>query len=173
MEFVPQTRIVLVMIRWETRLEQLQRDDRLPIVVTIFVLLLLLYAVWQTAMVFLDMPFAKKIAATPARAAAISTPVLADLHLFGVYAGNLDALPDTRLQLSLEGTVITTIHPGFSRAMIASADQPAKVYRAGDTLPDNVTITRIATNYVVIDNNGALEKIPLPVEQLSLINLNE
>jgi general secretion pathway protein C len=56
--------------------------------------------------------------------------------------------------------------PKQSRALIAAPNMPAKVYQVGDTLPGNATIERIAKEYVVINDNGTLEKLALPIKTL-------
>ena len=154
-----------VMMQWQTQLDQLRRDHRVPITLTALFALLLLWAVSD---------FIGTFTAHNLNMTAIKTTIapehlqnLADLHLFGVYASNLDALPTTQLQLTLEGTIVILEAPAQSRALIASPNAPTKVYQVGDALPGNATITRIAKQYVVVDDNGMLEKLVLPIQTVT------
>lgn len=153
------------MTQWQTQLDQLRRDHRVPIALAALFALLLLWAVSDFINTFtahnLNMTTTKTIIAPE------HLQNLADLHLFGIYASNLDALPTTQLQLTLEGTIVILDTPAQSRALIASPNAPAKVYRTGDTLPGNTTITRIAKEYVVLNDNGALEKLALPIQTVT------
>src|SRR3989338_9014703 len=153
------------MTQWRTQLEQLHKDHRVPVMLTVLFALLLLLAIWDcfhTITQHHRTMTAQKITIAPEH-----LQNLADLHLFGVYASNLDALPTTQLQLTLEGTIVILEAPAQSRALIASPNAPAKVYRAGDALPGNATITRIAKEYVVVDDNGMLEKLVLPIQTVT------
>lgn len=86
------------------------------------------------------------------------------VHLFGRYAANLDTLPHTTLPFTLEGTVVEMGNPALSHAMIKTAAQHTKVYRVGDALPNNIIISQITKEYVILNNNGQLEKLPLPIQ---------
>lgn len=146
---------------WQTQLNQLRQDHRVPMVLTAFFAILLLMTIGNTV-ITLTAHHAKisRIKAQPVEPLAN----IADLHLFGVYSANLDNLPTTQLQLTLEGTVVSLEAPAQSYALITAPSQPAKVYKVGDTLPGNATVTRIAKHYVVLDDNGTLEKLALPIE---------
>lgn len=149
---------------WQTQLNQLRQDHRVPMVLTAFFAILLLMTVGNTIIT---------LTAHHAKAALTKTqPIeplanIADLHLFGVYSANLDNVPTTQLQLTLEGTVVSIEAPAQSYAMITAPNQSAKVYKVGDTLPGNATVTRIAKHYVVLDDNGTLEKLALPIETIT------
>lgn len=146
---------------WQKQFNQLRQDHRVPMVLTAFFAMLLLITVANT-LITLTAHHAK-IALTKTQ------PIeplanIADLHLFGVYSANLDNLPTSQLQLTLEGTIVSLETPAQSYALITTPSQPAKVYKVGDTLPGNATVTRIAKHYVVVDDNGTLEKLALPIE---------
>ncbi len=83
-------------------------------------------------------------------------------HLFGKYGVTDSAiLPVTSLQIRLVGVIKATPEK-FSRVMISEANQPAKVYLVGDTLPSSgVTVYAITVEGVVLNNSGRLEKLPL------------
>ncbi|OGT43512.1 MAG: hypothetical protein A3F13_00220 [Gammaproteobacteria bacterium RIFCSPHIGHO2_12_FULL_40_19] len=152
------------MVQWQTQLEQLRKDDRVPIVLTVLFALLLLLAIWESISTITQ--HHQKITALKTMAPTVPLQNLANLHLFGVYASNLENLPTTQLQFTLEGTIVFLDVPTESRALIASPNTPAKVYKVGDILPGNATITRIAKHYVVVDDNGILEKLVLPIHAL-------
>ncbi|GEM_PF-5509804 len=151
-------------ITWQAQLNHLRQDHRVPMVLTAFFAFLLLITIGNTVIT---------LTAHHAKTALTKTqpieplPNIADLHLFGVYSANLDNLPSTQLQLTLEGTVVSNEAPAQSYAMISAPNQPTKVYKVGDTLPGNATITRIAKHYVVLDDNGTLEKLALPIETIT------
>ena len=147
------------MTQWQMQLEQYRRDHRTPLVITALLGVLLLLAVWQFAQTFISAPVT-----TTSMTQAVPEKLqnLADLHLFGVFAAT-DNLPVTQLPFTLEGTVVFIDAPNQSRALISSSSEPAKVYQVGDTLPGNATITRIAKDYVVLNDNGTLEKLALPI----------
>ncbi|MCX7120180.1 MAG: hypothetical protein NTZ67_00120 [Gammaproteobacteria bacterium] len=151
--------------QWQTQFDNLKQDHRVPLALAIFFGLLLLLALGQFIALFTTNHI--KIAAIPANTAPAPTYPLANLHVLGVYSANLNTLPDSTLQLTLEGTAVNLSQPALSRAVIAGPGHNAKVYGTGDVLPGNATITRIAKHDVVVNDNGTLEKLPLPIEIIS------
>jgi len=90
-----------------------------------------------------------------------ATIALTDLGLFGQSEStNPSTLPITSLQLNLMGTTKATPRQ-FSRAIIAEADEPGKIYHEGDTLSSGVIIHEILKDGVIFDNGGHLETLPL------------
>lgn len=83
-------------------------------------------------------------------------------HLFGGHnlVGQSDAIPLTSLQLQLLG-VIVAVPEEFSKVIISEAGQPGKIYRLGDNLTDDVKISAITRDGVVLDNAGHLERMSL------------
>lgn len=149
----------------QINLDRLRRDPRVPLIFAAIIALIFIFTLWGMINNF-RAHYVKHIAMTQV------TPIhslvnIRALHLFGVYIHNLADLPATQLQLTLTGTVVSLDSPGQSRALIASPGQPTKVYQVGDMLPGNATITRVAKHHVVINDNGTLEKLSLPVEQLN------
>lgn len=153
------------MTQWQTQLDQIRRDHRTPLAIAGLFAILLLWAMNN----LIDTFKTHHTAITAAKS--IVTPMhlqpLAKLHLFGVYAANLDDLPTTQLQLTLEGTIVIPDMPAQSRALIASPSAPAEVYQVGNSVPGNASVTRIAKHYVVLDYNGTLEKLALPIQTLT------
>lgn len=154
-----------MMTSWQTQIEQLRKDQRTPIIIAGLLVLLLLWSLISFVSTFKS----DHLVLTKTKLAMTPTPIpnLSNLHLFGVYASNLDALPTTQLQLTLEGTIVVVKEPALSRALISTPTTPTKVYMSGETLPGNATISRIAKDYVVIDDNGTLEKLALPIPTLT------
>lgn len=150
--------------QWQAQIDKLRKDPRLPVVLAGIFTLLLLSSVLSVIDTFAT--HHAKITAAKTGPVVERFQRLSDLHLFGVFAPSLDALPTTQLALSLEGTVVSLETPNESRALIAVPNMPAKVYQVGDKLPGNATITRIAKHYVVINDNGALGKLALPIQIL-------
>lgn len=89
------------------------------------------------------------------------------LHLFGIFDASTQALPQTQLQLSLQGTVITANSNQLSYAIISSPTTSAKIYKVGDRVPGNAVIRRILKNQVILDDHGTLESLHLPFPQLA------
>lgn|SRR3990167_6406926 len=149
----------------ERHLSKLSLHSSLPLVLTAIFGFLLLLALGQ----FINTFTAHRIKIIPISANKAITPAynLADLHLLGVYTASLDTLPDTTLQLTLEGTAVDLNHPNASRAVIDAPGHAAKIYQIGNALPGNATMTRIDKYYVVVNDNGTLEKLPLPIETIS------
>ena len=98
-------------------------------------------------------------------------PNIANLHLMGIYDTKTATLPTTQLQLTLQGTVVNTSDSTQSRALIASPDQPTKVYQIGDVVPGDAKIEKIDMHFVILDNNGQLQKLRLPSQVLPNIEL--
>lgn len=86
-----------------------------------------------------------------------------DAHLFGlsIAGGNM---PVTNLQFVVTGIIKT--EDGSSKASISIAGQPSKIYQTGDGLPYGVKVYEITPDTVILENDGRLEKLPLPREKL-------
>ena len=155
------------MTPWQTQLDQLRKDHRTPLVLTGVVIMLLLLAIWQ----MVDEVIIRAPSVSVVKSTLIPPPIhLSDLHLFGVYNANLADLPTTQLPLLLEGTVMIVDNPAQSRALITESNEPATVYQIGDTVPGNATIERIEKHYVILNDNGALTKLALPIQMLPNTN---
>ena len=92
-------------------------------------------------------------------------------HLFG-QAFSKGQVPTSNLQLRVTGIVKADQSPlgafsKASKAYISIAGQPSKIYHIGDDLPYGVKVYDITTNMVILQNDGRLEKLPLPREPLA------
>lgn len=91
-------------------------------------------------------------------------------HMFGEYNDSLANLPETQLQLTLEGVLLSLDKNTPSYAIISSPNKPAKVYKVGDTIPGNAKLQKILKTEVVINYQGILQSLKLPTPQLMLDN---
>lgn len=94
------------------------------------------------------------------------TPVAADYHLFG-QSLNGD-VPITSLQFRVTGIVKIEDEQGqtVSKAYISESGQPSKIYQVGDILPYDVKVYAINADAVILENDGKIEKLPLPRQPL-------
>jgi general secretion pathway protein C len=119
-------------------------------------------------------------AAVPVTAAAGGTradvEAIAANHMFGeagAAAEDLQPLPaaviddnlaDTRLtNLVLKGTIASAV-PEFSVAVIADGTAEQKVYAIGDSLGGGTTLHAVYADRVVLNENGALTNLRIPVD---------
>jgi type II secretory pathway component PulC len=130
----------------------------------------MLYAVfgWQDdwKLVQKITPPTKNIVNKDANAGLIAT--IADHHLFGKNFAKTGEVPFSNLQISLTGIVkvVKENNHAFSKAYISVAGAPSKIYQTGDTLPSGARIYNITSQEIILDNDGQLEKLRLPREQL-------
>lgn len=89
-------------------------------------------------------------------------------HLFGKAFSTEGNVPITSLQLRVAGIVKINSpdSAATSKAYISIAGQPSKIYQTGDNLPYGVKVHDIQPDAVILENDGHLEKLPLPREKL-------
>lgn len=89
-------------------------------------------------------------------------------HIFGKAFSKGGEVPITNLQLRVTGIVKVDAEDGieFSKAYISISGQPSKIYQIGDSLPYGVKVYSISADAVILENDGHLEKLPLPREKL-------
>lgn len=98
-------------------------------------------------------------------------PDIASWHLFGarppaaIAAGQVANLPVTTLQLTLEGLFADTVTKE-AKALIAPPGRPSEAYGVGDALPGDATVYQILDDGVILERNGHLEKLTLPIQPL-------
>lgn len=152
------------MTDWQAEFEKLRRNPRVPVIAIIFFGACLLWSVGSFITIFLQS--APPPPPTPDRIAAPPTP-LANLHVFGIYTTALDDLPIANIGMTLEGTVVISTAPSTSQALIGNGQQIPKVYHEGDNLPGDIKINHIDEHYVIINNNGSMEKLVLPIKTVN------
>jgi general secretion pathway protein C len=127
--------------------------------------LLIIYSLWQVVTIFKIADYKINLVNTQ-----IVIPTVADIspqHLFGQYDENLSNLPSTQLKLTLQGIAMGVIDSEGSRALIAAPNQPAKVYKIGDSLPGGAVIHEILRDRVILNDSGRFENLNLPVPPVS------
>lgn len=87
---------------------------------------------------------------------------LPDQHLFGnnPAINQVGDMPISSLQLRVTG-IIKNESDAASKALISIAGSPSKIYHTGERI-EGIKIYAITPEAVVLDNNGKLEKLPLP-----------
>lgn len=95
---------------------------------------------------------------------------LSQWHVFGEYNDSLANLPETQLQLTLQGVMLAVDSQSQSYAIISSPSQPAKAYKVGDTIPGDATLKKILKDEIVISYQGVMQSLKLPVPKLSFDN---
>lgn len=136
---------------------------------TSLIILTFFINVWQWRS---DWQLIHRVSAAPAQVPVDQTTQLIhnlpNAHLFGQAFMRTDGMPITNLQLRLTGIVKVNNEQGVevSKAYISISGQTAKIYEVGDTLPYGVKVYSITQDSVVLDNDGHLEKLPLPREKL-------
>ncbi|MDX5333749.1 MAG: type II secretion system protein GspC [Gammaproteobacteria bacterium] len=92
---------------------------------------------------------------------------LALKHLFGTaeVLGDTPAdAPETRLDLKLVGVYATG--DASALAIIVPGQRQATLYGIGDNLPGNATLRSVYPDRVILERNGQLETLKLPLETL-------
>ncbi len=110
---------------------------------------------------------------TGAASGSVDVQRIADAHLFGeadpeaVVAPapqeNLENLAETRLNLSLKGTLASP-DPASAVAIIADASNEEKIYMIRDTVAPGATLHAVYADRVVLNRGGILEVLKLPKE---------
>jgi general secretion pathway protein C len=111
--------------------------------------------------------------ATAGGGPAADVQAIADKHMFGqadAVAAPVptpeidDNLSDTRLtNLVLKGTIASDV-PEFSVAVIADGTAEQRVYAIGDSVGSGATLHAVYRDRVVLNENGALTNLRLPVD---------
>lgn len=159
--------MVYTMQHWPQHFQRLQKNVQLPLVLTAFFGFFLIYSIWQFG-VAVRSPHTSAVKMQ--KPAPISMPNIANQHLFGIYVKPelTAALPISQLQLSLSGTFYNESNPTASYAILSSPGSTSKVYKVGDLLPGNVKLSAVHTKFIVINDNGQLEKLLLPIQELRI-----
>lgn len=126
------------------------------------------FAAWQWHR---DWLLSQQVLTLPVTTPAESTDLVAripDEHLFGKSFAEGGEVPLSNLQLRITGIVKINDDEGSngSKVYISIEGQPSKIYQVGDTLPYGVKVHEITNDSVILENNGRLEKLPLPREKL-------
>ena len=88
--------------------------------------------------------------------------------MFGVYVPNdLEGaqVKKSTLDVTVVGIMFST-KPEDSQVIIRTANEEEKSYKVGDSIPGGAAIKRIMANGVLVEHDGALESLGLPVDEL-------
>lgn len=146
--------------------------DRLALVASLLLVLLLAHALARLTWVILPAPgqaLPPPPAAAPATQARADYRQIAALHLFGQAVQTsapgeapIDA-PETRLNLTLRGILFNTL-PELTRAIISAPGRDDEIYRTGAQVPGGAVIEQIYADRVMLLRNGQFETLRLPEE---------
>lgn len=160
--------IAIPLRRFQTRLRDSGWLDRLPLLVSIVLAILI---AWTAA----GLTWSLLAPQAPAAGAAVTTPAPADAapdperiasrNLFG----RADAVPgqaavdapETRLNLTLRG-ISASSDAAYARAVIAGPDGKERVYAARDEVPGGAVVHEIHADRVILNRRGTLETLRLP-----------
>jgi type II secretory pathway component PulC len=142
-----------------------KHQQRLPLLLGTLVLIIFAWHMVGTLDIFtLKLPKIEISSTAPSAPKPIS-----DYHLLGYFADNYADLPETQLQLTLQGT---GVDPKIAKKSIAivsgSSTGSAKIYHPGELVPGGALIKAIQSDQIVIDNNGELQKLSMPIPSLHM-----
>lgn len=165
---------------WLSRLSALGADKRLPVIITLLVVLLLTQSLASLTWTLLPAPAIEPLPVSSisgARGAVTKPPAamvnMAQWHLFGealkevpkpVQQQAVDA-PDTTLNLKLHG-VLASKNPAAARAIIADGKGVEEAYSVNGNLPGGAILREIYADRVILEYRGRLEALRLPKESL-------
>ncbi len=155
---------------WNQIIALVRKHQYTPLVVTIIFSIAVLISTWSLISNFLTVPTQPVV-----RPVKIHAPLasISKLHLMGIYDEKTADIPATQLQLTLQGTVIDVNDSTQSRALIYSPGQPTKVYKVGDLVPGNAKIEKINRQFIILNDNGELQKLSLPLQILQNIKITD
>jgi general secretion pathway protein C len=147
-------------------------------------LLLIILIAWQLAALFWrlmpsgeELPPAPQPTGNPSSAGegaatpGIDVSTIVNAHLFGEASAEapapvqteIDDAPETRLSLTLKGTVAAD-DPALSLAIIADSRGEEKVYGIRDSIPGGASLHAVYADRVILNRAGVLEALKLPRE---------
>jgi general secretion pathway protein C len=91
--------------------------------------------------------------------------LISDWHLFGQAVDGLSfpngMVPETQLQLKLQGVFTLSEHDDYAHAIIETPDQIQKAYKINDALPGGATLKAIENDKIIILRNNQQESLAL------------
>ena len=162
-------------------------DKRLPVIATFLGIVLISHSFAALTWKLVPVPDSPPSAAVAnnirqatnsnqTRSATQDQPVAAKIsqfHLFGKFekkvapppVAEVATAPETRLNLKLRG-VFSSQDKDLARAIIADAKGEDESYAIGDEVPGGATLNDIFEDRVILERNGQLETLKLPVESV-------
>lgn len=148
--------------------ENWRQDNRIPLALMALMGLLLIVYLYDLITDFhIEQPLP-----LPASSHIESVAQIEQLHVFGIYNDNLQNLPETQLQLTLEGVMLSVRNQAQSYAIVSSPSVPAQAYKIGATLPGDATLKKIMKDEIVINYQGVLQSLKMPVDVLTFDDTN-
>jgi len=155
-------------------------DSRLPLLVAFITILLLTHSLAKLTWNLVPQPETDTSAATiqhekPRTSRVVREQPLAkkinNYHLFGKYEAQKvtvapikpAVVPETKLNLKLRG-VFASKDDNAARAIIADSRGEEDSYRLGSELPGGAILNEIHSDHVILEHNGRLETLRLPVD---------
>lgn len=160
---------------WHDRL-----DSRLPVIVTVLLMLLLAHSLAKLTWNVVPLPEVEDSAVAEQRQKPRATRVvreqplankIGNFNLFGkhekkkVVAAPVKpaVVPETKLNLKLRG-VFASKDKSAARAIIADARGDEDSYKIGSELPGGAKLSEIHADRVILEHNGRFETLKLPVD---------
>lgn len=145
-------------------IEQLIHDKRVPRLLSVLMGVAALVYIVMIALQW-SMPRPQQTVQTVVRIPKL--PQIELTHLYGKFVESLDSLPETQLQITLQGVIMLPDASDKNAAIISSPSKPAKLYHIGDTIPGDAELKKVMMNQVVILNQGELQRLSLPIKTLA------
>jgi type II secretory pathway component PulC len=158
------------MLSIDAKYHDIKEKLNTPLIASVFMIVLALGILWKIGSTAQGIWSSNRaVQAQPFRAPIkINTNLLSSYHLFGAYASNLGNLPLASLGVTLIG--IFADNNNKSTALITLSGGQSKFYHVGDKLAPNVVIDKILPYSVVVQHNGRLEKLAMPIQPLKFSN---
>lgn len=155
-------------------------DRRLPAIATVLLVILLSHSLAKLTWNLIPLPAAEQAAASEQTQKPRGTRVVREqplankisgFNLFGkhepkkVIAAPIKqtVVPETKLNLKLRG-VFASKDESAARAIIADSRGDEDSYKIGSELPGGAKLTEIHPDKVILEHNGRLETLKLPLE---------
>ena len=155
-------------------------DTRLPVIATVLFVILLAHSLAKLTWNVIPMPQAEQAvkqsqsqkprSARVAREQPLANKI-SNYHLFGKHEPKKvtvapvrpAVVPETKLNLKLRG-VFASVDQEAARAIIADSRGDEDSYRIGAELPGGARLNEIYADRVILEHNGRLETLKLPLE---------
>ncbi|WP_455217901.1 type II secretion system protein GspC [Kaarinaea lacus] len=163
-----------------SRMGAMKFDSRLPIAVTILMVIMLAQSLARLTWELVPRPEVKdnqamfnpadRSGSDPGRKYQSQIKQISQWHLFGqktaapVAVSKVTEAPATRLNLKLRG-VMASSDQGSARAIIADSKGEENSYAVGAELPGNAILKEIYPDRVILEYRGRLEMLQLPKEE--------
>lgn len=135
----------------------------LAVFIIILLCLGMISTVWQTVQNIRNLS-ANDMSDNFRQQPSINVRVLSSEHILGNYNTNVGDLPLASLGVTL--IAVFADANNTSSALIMTGNGGSKFYHLGDKLAANVVIEKILPYSVIVDHNGRLEKLTLPIHPL-------